>query len=94
MEINLMYWACSPFQHVSPAAWVVLASLLNFRVMMVSNIFFLGSHALRFLCVKARTVLCHRTFSSVFDSSLILLFLCLLLQLSIAGRRFGQMVRR
>jgi hypothetical protein len=35
MEINLMYWACSPFQHVSPAAWVVLASLLNFRVMMV-----------------------------------------------------------
>jgi len=34
MEINLMYTACAPFQHVSPAAWVVLASLLNFRVML------------------------------------------------------------
>jgi hypothetical protein len=32
-EINLMYVASSPFLHVTPAAFVVLASLLNFRVM-------------------------------------------------------------
>ena len=34
MEIDILYVACSPFLHVSPAAFVVLASLLNFRVMM------------------------------------------------------------
>jgi len=34
MEINLLYIACSPFLHVCPSAFVVLASLLNFRVMM------------------------------------------------------------
>lgn len=34
MEIDIMYAACSPFLHVTPAAFVVLASLLNFRVMM------------------------------------------------------------
>ena len=34
MEIDLIYVACSPFLHVAPSALVVLASLLNFRVMM------------------------------------------------------------
>ena len=34
LQIDLMYVASSPFLHVTPAAFVVLASLLNFRVMM------------------------------------------------------------
>ncbi len=33
MEIDILYTLASPFLHVTPAAFVVLASLLNFRVM-------------------------------------------------------------
>jgi hypothetical protein len=34
MEIDMIYIACAPFIHIAPTALVVLASLLNFRVMM------------------------------------------------------------